>query len=148
MEGWATYIESYAYLYGAELIQDEEAQRLARLAWLNRSINLCMYSLVDIGIHAHNWSFPQTARYLHVFGITDEQTANEIFQYIVETPGNYLRYYLGYLNFLDLQEEEMKSLGRQFDLKAFHEKVLTLGPVPFPVLKKYLAIWRTNREAS
>lgn len=138
VEGWATYVESYAYLYGADLIADPDAQKIARLAWLNRSINLCIYSLTDIGIHAHNWSEEQVSRYLRVFGITDERVVHEIFQYIVETPANYLKYYPGYLSFLDLQSEEMERLGSGFDLKDFHEKLLRLGPVPFPVIEKYL----------
>ena len=49
-EGWATYVEPFAYEYAADYILDSSAFDLARLAWLNRSINLCMYSLLDIEI--------------------------------------------------------------------------------------------------
>lgn len=62
----------------------------------------------------------------------------EIYQYIVETPANYLKYYWGYLNFLDLREMQKKELGEDFDLRLFHQKVLEIGPVPFPVLYKYM----------
>ena len=65
-------------------------------------------------------------------------TAAEIYQYIVETPGNYLKYFWGYLNFLDLKTVCQKRLGDDFDLKEFHRRILEIGPVQFPVLEKYM----------
>ena len=138
VEGWATYVESVAALYGADLIDAPERETIARMEWLNRSINLCLYSLMDIGIHAHGWNQARIAGYLQAFGIKNEASAREIYQYIVENPANYPKYYLGYLNFLELREAERKRLGNDFDLKEFHKKVLEMGPVAFPVLKKYL----------
>lgn len=138
VEGWATYVESYAYQYAATLINHEDAESLTRLTALNRSINLCLYSLVDIGIHYQGWSSAQTADFLKNFGIRDASAVSQIYQYITETPGNYLKYYVGYLNFLDLKDEAQKENPEAFDLKQFHSQVLQIGPVPFPVLKKYL----------
>lgn len=138
VEGWATYVESYAYQYAASLMKQADARSLTRLAALNRSVNLCIYSLVDIGIHDQGWSSGQTGEFLKNFGIRDASAVGQIYQYIVETPGNYLKYYAGYLNFLDLKEEKKKEAGDNFDLKAFHSRILEIGPVPFPVLKKYL----------
>ena len=138
VEGWATYVESYAYQYAATLINHEDAESLTRLTALNRSINLCLYSLVDIGIHYQGWSSAQTADFLKNFGIRDTSAVSQIYQYITETPGNYLKYYVGYLNFLDLKDKVQKENPEAFDLKQFHSQVLQIGPVPFPVLKKYL----------
>lgn len=140
VEGWATYIESYAYGYAGELSDHEKAPEIARLSWLNRSMNLCMYSLLDIGIHYRGWNQAQTAGFLQSFGIRDEAAAQNIFQYIVETPANYLKYYWGYLNFLDLKKACSNALGNDFDLKDFHKTVLEIGPVPFPVLEKYIRL--------
>lgn len=139
VEGWATYVESYAYEYAANYLDDVAASDITRLSWLNRSVSLCIYSLTDIGIHYRGWNKEKTARFLNAFGIQDEAVTSEIFQYIVETPGNYLKYYLGYLNFLDLKETQQKNLGDGFDLQEFHQNVLEIGPVPFPVLKKYIS---------
>lgn len=136
VEGWATYIESYAYEYAAEILQINPV--ITKLAFLNKSATLCLYSLLDIGIHYHGWTESETASFLTNFGIIDENIVHEIFLYIVENPANYLQYYCGYLNFLDLKESSQEHLGNAFSLKSFHEKILQIGPVPFPLLEKYI----------
>lgn len=138
VEGWATYVETFAYRYAADFLDDEAAADVTHLAWLNRSINLCIYSLLDVGIHYRGWSQAQAAEFLSGFGIRNASAAAEVYRYIVETPANYLKYYLGYLNFLDLQESQKEFLGDDFNMKDFHEKVLEIGPVQFPVLEKYI----------
>ena len=144
MEGWATYVESYAYEYAANYLDLSATNsqispaELTRLTWLNRSVNLCIYSLLDVGIHYRGWSQSQAARFLGAFGIQDASAVSEIYRYITETPANYLKYYVGYLNFLDLKEEQSGLQGNDFDLKTFHQQILDIGPVQFPVLKKYM----------
>lgn len=137
-EGWATYVEPFAYQYAADYIQDPFATELARISWLNRSINLCMYSLLDIEIHYNGWTQAETASFLKAFGIEDSTVVSEIYQYILETPGNYLKYYWGYLSILDLRTSEQNRLGQDFDLKKFHSQVLKIGGVQYPVLEKYI----------
>ena len=137
-EGWATYVEPFAYQYAADYIQDPSATELARISWLNRSINLCMYSLLDIEIHYHGWTQAEAASFLKAFGIEDSTVVSEIYQYILETPGNYLKYYWGYLSILDLRTSEQNRLGQDFDLKKFHSQVLKIGGVQYPVLEKYI----------
>lgn len=134
IEGWATYIESYGYQY-APVDAD-----LSRLLWLNRSVNLCIYSLLDVGIHYYGWSLDNAAQYLKPFGITDDKIVREIFQSVVEAPANYLRYYLGSLNFTQLREKMQEEQGSEFDIREFHRRTLEIGPVQFPVLKKHLGL--------
>ena len=158
IEGWATYVEGYAYKYAASLIYDimknsaaassdntsssvpdrKLIQNATQLAWLSRSTNLCLYSLLDIGIHYEGWDQSRTTAFLKAFGITEESAVKEIYQYIVETPGNYLKYYWGSLNFQDLQTRCKTKLGDDFNLKEFHRRIMEIGPVQFPVLEKYL----------
>ena len=90
-----------------------------------------------MGIHYYGWTEEDTFSFLSSFGITDRNAVKEIFRYTVETPGNYLKYYMGYLSILDLRTEMEKELGKNFDLKEFHRTVLEIGPCPFPVLRKY-----------
>lgn len=138
VEGWATYVESISYGYGADFLKLDSS--IMRLLWLNRSVSLCLYSLLDIGIHDHGWDLPTVTKTLKSFGITSDDTCKEIYQYIIETPGNYLKYYLGYLNFMDLREEVKEEAGKSFSLKEFHQHILELGPAQFPILEKYLML--------
>ena len=128
-EGWATYTES--------LICELTGKKWegARVYWLDRSLNLCIASLLDISIHGDGWDMDKTLRFLSDFGITDQSSGKELYQYIIENPGNYLRYYLGCLSFLDLRAECLRDLGERFDLTAFHQAVLDTGPCPFPLLR-------------
>lgn len=132
VEGWATYVETYAYGY-ADADPD-----LSRLEWLNRSLNLCLLSLLDTGIHYDGWDRIKAAEFLSNFGISNPDTQEEIYQIIVEDPANYLKYYMGYLHFLDLREDQKAELGSDFDIREFHRKILEIGPCQFPVLEKYL----------
>ena len=138
VEGWAVYTESYGYQYASDSPENSSVSDCIRLAWLNRSINLCIYALLDIGIHYYGWDQNEASRLLKLFGITDKNALSEIYQYIVETPGNYQKYCWGYLNFLDLKNEWQTALGDNFDPKIFHQNLLEIGPVQFPVLKKYM----------
>lgn len=133
VEGWATYIESYAYQY-SPLSSDT-----GEMLWLNRSLNLCIYSLTDIGIHYHGWTMDETTRFLNIFGITDEDSIAEIYQCILEDPANYLQYYVGCLYFMDIRDNTETALGNDFDLQEYHRKILEIGPAPFPILEKYLS---------
>lgn len=135
-EGWATYVESLSYEYGASFlgIEPDVMQYLN----LNRSVSLCLYSLLDIGIHDKGWTQKIVTETLSSFGITQEDVCSEIFRYIVENPANYLKYYLGYINFLNLRKSVEEIQENDFSLKKFHQNLLEIGPAQFPVVKKYL----------
>ena len=136
VEGWATYVENMAYEYSCCFLQtDPEVMEFLRL---NRSVTLCLYSILDIGIHDTGWNLQTVQELLKSFGITDENACREIFQYIVENPANYLKYYLGFLNFTALKSNVQEIQGTDFNLKLFHQNLLEIGPAPFPIVKKYL----------
>lgn len=136
VEGWATYVENYAYEYAASAL--ELSSDFANLARLNRNATLCLYSLLDIGVHYRGWTEAAAAAFLTNFGISSEDSTHEIYLYIVENPCNYLQYYGGYLQFEDLKEKAFQKYGKDFTLADFHKAVLEIGPVPFPILEKYI----------
>ena len=105
----------------------------------NRSINLCIYSLLDIGIHYYGWSQDEAARIAETFGITN---TNAISEDLPVYRGN-ARQLSGNTAgdtscFLDLKTEWQTVLGNNFNPKAFHQYLLEIGPVQFPVLQKYM----------
>ncbi len=131
-EGWATYTEMCSYYFGA--ISSPESSILQKSA----SLNLGLYAYVDIGIHYEGWSLTDTLDYFKTFGITDSATIIQIYNLIVATPSNYLKYYVGYLEFLELKKECIDSWGEEFSQIRFHEAVLEVGPVSFDLLRKYV----------
>ena len=85
-----------------------------------------------------------TIDFFRSYGITETDVIEEIYQYIIETPANYLRYYVGYLGFYDLKSAVQQKEGDSFDLKEFHRDVLEIGPAPFPIVQKYLGLSSKN----
>ena len=137
VEGWATYVESYACRYAARNL-DANTQALCRLWYLNRSVHLTLCSLLDLGIHSQGWLLSDASAFLAQFGITDASAAASLYQYILETPAIYLKYCVGSLSFSQLLSEVREQEGGSFSLIGFHEKLLRLGPLPFPLVEKYL----------
>ena len=132
VEGWATYIENYAYQYAP--VSYEISQYFS----LNRSFHLCLYSILDIGIHYHGWEPERANELLLAVGIENESTQDAIYQCLLEDPANYLKYCAGSIYLQDIRANVEEIQGNDFDISAFHKKILETGPVPFPVLSKYL----------
>lgn len=128
-EGWATYVEYYAYGIGG-LNED-----LADVLMLNNSAILGIYAYVDMGIHYLGWNVENVKEYLTYYGLNAE-AAQPIFEIMVEEPGNYLSYFIGYMEILNLQTVAEEAWGENYSLKKFHEAVLSLGPAPFDLLEE------------
>ena len=111
----------------------------ARLEAHNRSLQLCLYSLMDIMIHYDNASLEQIAEMLRKFGIQDAETAESIYNYIVQAPCNYPKYYLGYLEILALREKAQELWGTDYTDYRFHLFFLDSGPSDFLSLGERLA---------
>ena len=132
VEGWATYAEMGSY-YLTPL--DRE---LAAILQKNSSVILGLYALADIGIHYDGWSRTETAEFFGNYGITDPEAAERIYDLIIGSPGNYLKYYIGYVEFLELKKDWAEEKGEAFSQKEFHEAVLKVGPAPFDIVEKYM----------
>lgn len=132
VEGWATYAEMCSY-YLAPLTKDQ-----ATLLQKNSSIVLGLYTLADIGIHYDGWSREDAIAFYKKYGIGDEDNVNRIYDLILGSPGNYLKYYVGYVEFLELKKDWVKEYGSQASQKEFHKAVLDVGPAPFKVVEKYI----------
>lgn len=128
VEGWATYAEMMSY-YLAPLSKTE-----ASLLQKNSSVILGLYALADMGIHYDGWSREDTIRFFSDYGITDADAVQSVYELIIGTPANYLKYYLGYLKFYELKKEMADALGNKFSQKDFHKAVLDVGPAPFDIV--------------
>lgn len=132
VEGWATYAEMASYSLAP--LKKEQAVILQR----NSSMILGMYTLADIGIHYDGWSRDELGKFLAGYGLKDRGTADRIYDLILGSPGNYLKYYIGYLEFLELKKEWQQEKAGAFSQKEFHEAVLAVGPAPFELVEEYM----------
>ena len=128
-EGWATYTEMQAFYY-AGLDQD-----IASLLQHNQAATLSLYATADIGIHYFGWEKEKNAAFWSEYGVDDTATVKRITDLILEEPGNYLKYYVGYLKFRQMREQFALE-NKSFSVSAFHEAILRTGPSPFSVLEE------------
>lgn len=140
VEGWALYVENMSYRYAQTLVQNQSP---ITAAWyeacrLNRNIQLCLYSLLDIAIHYEGATPAKVQAMLRKLGITDQETISAIYTYIVEEPATYPKYYLGFLEFTLLGDEARHVWGSDFSLQRFHRFVLETGPSDFQGLRSRL----------
>lgn len=130
-EGWATYVEMLSYDYAGL------DQNTSRALMLNQDATLSLYATIDMGVHYDGWSLAETADFLGGYGITQTSVISNIYQAIIENPANYLKYYIGYLGFLELKEQAKTYLGNDYSELMFHTAVLNMGSAPFYILEKY-----------
>jgi uncharacterized protein (DUF885 family) len=137
-EGWATYVEMYSY----QLANIDS--NLSSLLQLNNAVTLYLYANMDIGINYDGWTLEDTSSYLSDYGFDDENTISQIYSAIISEPSNYLKYCIGYLEFLELKKTAEETLGSNFSLKDFHEFILDTGPAPFYIIEKYMNTWMNS----
>lgn len=130
IEGWATYSEMLSYYLSP--LSKEQATLMQR----NSSVILGLYALADMGIHYDGWTLLDTVSFFRSYGITDANTIEEIYDLIIADPGNYLKYYIGYVEFLELKKEAILKWGDEFSQERFHKAVLEAGPAPFDILRR------------
>ena len=131
VEGYATYAELYSYDY-ATAFGDENYCNLVRL---NRKLHLALYSMLDISIHYYGATYEEAHETLCAFGIESPETTREIYDYIVNSPGNYLQYYVGYLEIMECKELARLKWGDNYNDYNFHEFFLDFGPADFETIK-------------
>ncbi len=140
VEGWAMYVELNSYDYAIRLTKDAHPETESRYLAekLNRQIQLCLYSLLDIIIHYEGASFERVNTILSAIGFTDEENIRNIYEYIIEEPCNYPKYYLGYLEIEALKRNAKTLWGDSYTPYRFHTFMLNNGPADFRTLDRLL----------
>lgn len=134
-EGWGLYAERLAYESGFH--QDAYDSLGALQAELFRAVRL----VVDTGIHRKRWTREQAIAYMtHNTGMAESKVVTEIERYIVN-PGQACAYKVGQLKLLQLRESARQRLGARFDLKRFHDLVLSNGALPLNLVERVVDEW-------
>lgn len=134
-EGWATYVEMQSY-HMAGFPED-----VATVLEADQTATLCLHGRIDLGVNYYGWSLQDVADYLEDFGITDDEAAEQMYYTMIEEPGNYMKYVIGYLEFKELRDSAEKKLGDSFEAQAFHNVILKTGPSSFDILKTRVSDW-------
>ena len=129
-EGWATYVEIQSY----ELANFDNPD-LVNLLQTYSEITLALPTRIDIGVNYEGWDIEDTKKYISDLGF-DSSFADSIFTSVTQEPANYLKYYIGYLEFNATKGYAQKQLGNKFVLKDFNKVLLDVGPAPFSVIRK------------
>ncbi len=139
-EGWAFYAEQLGKEAGFYQDPYSEYGRLENEMW--RSVRL----VVDTGVHDKHWSRQQMIDFFREHTAMDDQNiATEVDRYIA-WPGQALAYKLGQMKILELRDQARQALGLRFDIRAFHDAVLSEGPVPLDILEVRITAWIAQQK--
>lgn len=140
-EGWALYAEQLAWELG---FQDDPYDNIGRLqAELFRAVRL----VVDTGIHHMRWNRERAIDYMiSNTGMAESDVIAEIERYFI-MPGQALAYKVGMTKLQELRELARTELGDKFDIRKFHNVVLTNGSVPLDILEDIVLQYIAEEKA-
>lgn len=137
VEGWATYVQYLSYRW-----EDTASKEVAEVLAANESIYLALSALIDYQVNYEGMTLEELHKLLsQVFGINSMETTQHFYQIVCEDPANYMKYYVGYLEIVEMKQEAMEKLGEKFAEKEFHTFLLDLGPAPFALIREHFAKW-------
>ncbi|WP_194838916.1 DUF885 family protein [Nocardia sp. XZ_19_369] len=135
IEGWGLYTERLADEMGLYTTDLDQLGMLSNDAW--RACRL----VVDTGIHHYGWSRDRAAGFLRDnCALAQPSVEPEIDRYIA-MPGQALSYLIGRNHIDQLRSDAKARMGKRFDIKGFHDTVLSCGPVPLDTLGDLVARW-------
>ncbi len=136
IEGWALYAEGVADELG--LYNDDPT---GRLGYLKAATFRAARLVVDTGIHAKGWTRDQAIKYMtDTLGSDRASVVTEVDRYCV-WPGQATAYMLGREVIRTLRAKAQAELGDRFDIKKFHDVVLSNGAMPLSVLERLVDDW-------
>lgn len=140
VEGWGLYAESLGEDMGMYRTPYERFGRLSYEMW--RACRL----VADTGIHWMGWDIEQARQcFAENTALSPHNIQTELERYIA-TPGQALAYKIGELTMQRLRREAMTTLGDRFDIRAFHDELLSAGAVPMDVLEARMRAWIARQQ--
>lgn len=142
IEGWALYAEKLAREAGFYKDPYNDYGRLS--GDLLRADRL----VLDTGVHALHWTRQQMIDFFHAHPAEDEPSMQAETDRYIAWPGQALGYKLGQLKFLELRQRAEKALGPAFDIRAFHDQMLSGGAMPLELLDARTDAWIATVKAA
>jgi uncharacterized protein (DUF885 family) len=102
--------------------------------------------VVDTGIHAKGWTRQQAIDYLaENTALSMPDVIGQIDRYI-SWPAQALSYKIGEIKILELRKLAETELGNKFDIRAFHDQILTNGSLPLALLEELTKDWIAKQK--
>jgi uncharacterized protein (DUF885 family) len=134
-EGWGLYAEELGKDIG--FYQDPVSDYGRLSSELFRAVRL----VVDTGIHSQGWTRDQVVQFFRENSNEDEPMIQSETDRYIAWPGQCLSYKIGQLKFRELRERARKELGPKFDLRTFHDEMLSSGSIPLDLLDARTNAW-------
>jgi uncharacterized protein (DUF885 family) len=134
-EGWALYAERLGKDMGFYQDPYSDYGRLA--GEMLRAVRL----VLDTGVHYKHWTRQQMVDYFHNYTSEDEPDVQAETDRYIAFPGQALGYKLGQLDILRLRQKAQDELGKQYDVRAFHDEILNAGALPLDLLEMRVEGW-------
>ncbi len=134
-EGWGLYTEELGKDMGFYTDPYSDFGRLGMELW--RACRL----VVDTGMHSKRWTREEAIAYLTQNTPNPDGDIRKAIERYLVYPGQATAYMIGKLKIMELRERARTQLGDDFDIRMFHEVVLTNGPVPLDILEEQVDEW-------
>ncbi len=141
-EGWALYAEELGKEVG--FYQDPGSDYGRLRSELFRAVRL----VVDTGIHSKGWSREQVVDFMRKSASGDEPLIQSETDRYIAWPAQALSYKLGQLKFRELRERARSELGERFDIRAFHDEMLSGGVLPLDLLDAHTNAWIQDQKGT
>ncbi|HEY3172174.1 MAG TPA: DUF885 domain-containing protein [Thermoanaerobaculia bacterium] len=142
VEGWGLYAESLGDEMGFYTDPYSKFGQLTYEMW--RAARL----VVDTGMHEFKWERQRAIDYMKAnTAKTEHDIAVEVDRYIV-WPGQALAYKTGELKLKELRARAKRELGERFDIRRFHDAVLSAGALPLDLLEKRIDVWIAREKTN
>jgi uncharacterized protein (DUF885 family) len=140
--GYTAYIEGWA-LYAEQLGKEIGFYKdpLSNYGRLSDELLRADRLVLDTGVHYKHWTRQQMVDFFHAHSSEDEPDVQAETDRYITWPGQALAYKTGELKILELRARAEKELGSQFDIRAFHDEILSGGALPLDVLETRVNDW-------
>ena len=129
VEGWGLYAEQLANEMGLYSNDVQQLGRLGNDAW--RGCRL----VLDTGMHGMGWSREKAIEFFRANSPIEEINANIETDRYIAWPGQACSYKMGQLKIEELRRKAENELGKNFDIRYFHDEVLCDGGITLPILE-------------
>ena len=129
VEGWALYCEEM--MYDAGFYSDPRSRLLQLKDQLWRACRV----IIDVGLHTKTMSYEQAVDLLVNDAKLQRLHAEKEVTRYTYTPTQPMSYLIGKKQILEFRNDYQKKVGNDFNLRDFHDKLLSFGSIPVCLIR-------------